>query len=294
MLAVIIAVCVVAVAVGERDVVSLDFGWRVADAHSLTPPTCSFPISLSGVRCMNLAAASAVDAVSCAAAACTQGAQVWQFAESEGGCWVGDLSDCDNAGPDAAWVGAGTNASGAPPADAPPAQRNYDDSSWLFVDTPHDATIVGNFSKSDNQGEAFLPPAISYYRKHFRAPAAWAGSVVTIELDASLSTSTFWLNGAQLIVAKPNGYLPLVLRLDNAGLNFSDTLDNIFVAFVDGRCVHRCALSCPLSPLSCPSVVLLSERLQLPAATSFPFSSIDVVKRRAGGTRAAVLFAIHA
>lgn len=58
--------------------------------------------------------------------------------------------------------------------------------------------------------------------------------VVTIELDATLSTSTFWLNGNQLVVAKPNGYLPLVLRLDDAGLNFSDTQDNVFVAYVDG------------------------------------------------------------
>ena len=231
---VVAAVMAVSV-VGDRQVVSLDFGWRVADAHNLAPPNCSFPISFNGVRCMNLnGVGSAGDPVACAAAACAQGAQVWQFAASEGGCWVGDLSNCNGAGPDAAWVGAGTNASGAPPANAPPAQRDYDDSSWLIVDTPHDATIVGNFSKSDSAGEAFLPPAVSYYRKHFRAPAAWAGSVVTIELDASLSTSTFWLNGNQLVVAKPNGYLPLVLRLDNAGLNFSDTLDNIFVAYVDG------------------------------------------------------------
>jgi hypothetical protein len=235
MLRVFAAALLSSVATAGRTVVSLDFGWRIADAKSVAPANCSFPISLNAVRCIGLSGVgSAGDAAACAAAACVQGAQVWQFAASEGGCWVGDLADCAGAGPDSAWVGAGTNSSGAPPADAPPAQRAYDDSAWEIVDTPHDATITGNFSSADDKGEAFLPPAVTYYRKHFRAPAAWAGSVVTIELDAALSTSTFWLNGNQLVVAKPNGYLPLVLRLDNAGLNFSDTADNVFVAFVDG------------------------------------------------------------
>ena len=53
-------------------------------------------------------------------------------------------------------------------------------------------------------------------------------------MDAALSTTTWWLNGKQIMVSNPAGYLPTVLRLDTNGLVFSDTTDNVLVAYTDG------------------------------------------------------------
>lgn len=37
----ICAAALLATATAQRQMVSLDFGWRVADAHKIAPPTCS-------------------------------------------------------------------------------------------------------------------------------------------------------------------------------------------------------------------------------------------------------------
>ena len=93
--------------------------------------------------------------------------------------------------------------------------------------------MEGNYSSKANGGEGYLPAVVQWYRKHLSIPAAWAGLAVTLTLDASLSTSTFWLNGNQLVVARPAGYLPLSLRLDGAaGLVAGGA--NVFTAYVDG------------------------------------------------------------
>lgn len=52
---------------------------------------------------------TATDAKSCAAAACAQLAQVWQFGGGgNGGCWIGAVADCVGALPDKTWVSGGT------------------------------------------------------------------------------------------------------------------------------------------------------------------------------------------
>lgn len=225
-----------------RETVSLDFGVRFSP---FSAASCAFPNPLNNVQCQNLNhAADAADAPSCAAAACAAAAQVWQFRASDG-CWVGALSSCI---PGAGWAGGGRNASGPGPS-PPEAQLAYDDSAWAVVDTPHDATILNNYSQSANGGQAFLPPAVSWYRKRFRVPAEWAGSVVTLVVDGSLSTSTWWLNGAQLVAARPNGYLPLVLRLDTAGLVPSGGA-NVLTAYVDGGETTGCECCAARWPLA--------------------------------------------
>ena len=117
----------------------------------------------------------------------------------------------------------------APPANAPEAQPNFVDGAWTLVDIPHDATVTGNYSSSANGGEGFLPSPKTWYRKHFVAPEAWKGKAVTLVMDAALSTSTWWLNGKQIMLQNPAGYLSTVLRLDTNGIIFNDTAGNVLV-----------------------------------------------------------------
>ena len=211
----LLSVLAAATAAAAREEVSLDFGVRFSPA---TCPPSYFPIDLSGIQCQNLsnAPSGGASAAACAAAACNV-AEAWQYSATQG-CWVGPLADCAGAPQAAGWVGAGLNTS-APSYAPPQAQPAFDDSAWRLVDTPHDATILNDYNQSANGGEAFLPPATTWYRKHFRIPAAWAGTVVTLVCDGALSTSSWYLNGVPLVLNRPNGYLPFVARLDGvAGL----------------------------------------------------------------------------
>lgn len=246
-----------------RETVSLDFGVRFAPSSAFCP-AAYFPLPLDNIQCQGLShAQSAMDAASCKAAACSGNAAVWQFRSSDG-CWVGgSLSLCAGAPASAGWVGGGRNQTGPGPS-PPEAQPGFDDSAWKVIDTPHDATISNNYTQSANGGEAFLPPAISWYRKKFRIPQAWSGSVVTLEVDGSLSTSSWYLNGVQLVAARPNGYLPLVLRLDTAGLLYGESI-NVLTAFVDGGETTGwwCVSPLPLSSSSSSSSSLFLSFLSL-------------------------------
>jgi hypothetical protein len=209
----------------SRLVVPIDLGWRVAPFGG----NCLFPINTT-CQIGGLTLVSSVNtSAACAAAACSANSVTWQFSVQGQGCWIGDGTTCAYQNDD--WIG-GTSSSGPTP-DAPEAQLNFNDSSWRIIDTPHDANVEGNYSAAANAGEGYLPSAITWYRKHFFVPVDWKGQAVTLTVDASLSTSTFWLNGKQLVAARPSGYLPLSLRLDGAaGLNFGAA--NVFAAYVDG------------------------------------------------------------
>jgi hypothetical protein len=119
----------------------------------------------------------------------------------------------------------------APPPDAKQAALDFDDSGWEVVDIPHDASVTGGYASTENGGEGFLPLARTWYRKHFLVPAEWTdkpAKAVTLVVDASLSTTTWYLNGKQIIVQNPVGYLPTVVTLEvRSGAN-------LLVAYVDG------------------------------------------------------------
>lgn len=248
-------------AASNRTTVSLNFGWR--SAADMSPPTpCNTSIytrSLANQRCMGLSSLTATDPASCAIAACNAAQQAWQWLAGQG-CWAGVPNSCSNVSD--AWVGMAAPGPlpgpPAPPPDAPEAQITFDDSSWTLVDIPHDATVTGEYSRSANGGEGFLPSPKTWYRKHFIAPAAWKGSAVTLVMDAALSTTTWWLNGKQIMLQNPAGYLPTVLRLDTNGLVFNDTVQNVLVAYTDGTettgwCVSRSSLTSPLLCVACCS-----------------------------------------
>lgn len=272
-------------AAAQRVTVSLNFGVRTSP-DTAAPPTCDtsvYNISLANQRCMGLSSLQATDPPSCAAAACTAGAQAWQWLAGQG-CWAGVPDSCGPSGD--AWAGAAAAAPlpgpPPPPADSPPAQPGYDDAGWQVVDTPHDATVTGAYSPSANGGEGFLPSPKTWYRKRFLAPSAWRGSAVTLVVDAALSTTTWWLNGAQIVVSNPAGYLPTVLRLDTLpAFNFSDATPNVLVAYTDGtettgwwwvppRGAARSAPTDDHAPRSLTPSLLTPSLLTLPAGTRAP------------------------
>src|SRR5208283_1182057 len=57
--------------------------------------------------------------------------------------------------------------------DAPDAEQpQFDDSAWRKLDVPHDWSIEGPFSETNQTGGAggFLPSGVGWYRKHFSLP----------------------------------------------------------------------------------------------------------------------------
>jgi hypothetical protein len=220
----------------DRATVSLNFGWRAALA-SVEPPICTvnYTVSLNNQRCMGLTQLDATDAPTCAAAACTKFLQGWQWLQGQG-CWAGLTNQCGPSND--AWVGSSSPTIPVPlppPANSPEAQVTYDDSTWEVVDIPHDAGINGAYAPNNNGGEGFQPQAINWYRKHFIAPSSWNGNAVYLVVDAALSTTTWWLNGKQIAIQNPAGYLPFVIRLDGSnGLIYNDTTQNLLAALCDG------------------------------------------------------------
>lgn len=184
---------------------------------------------------MGLTQLDATDPTSCAAAACFKVLQGWQWLQSQG-CWAGLTNQCGPSND--AWVGSSSPTipvPSPPPANSPEAQPSFDDSIWEVVDIPHDAGLNGVYAPNNNGGEGFQPQAISWYRKHFIAPSSWNGNAVYLVVDAALSTTTWWLNGKQIAIQNPAGYLPFVIRLDGSnGLIYNDTTQNLLAALCDG------------------------------------------------------------
>lgn len=214
----------------QRVTVPISFGWRTQNLQQNA--SCEFPTSLNGLQCFGLSLVPNItNAQGCETAACAGSQPIWQFLAAQQGCWVGSDATCDNSTDP--WVGAGNfEPTPPPPSNAPEAQPGFDDLGWSIVDIPHDATITGNYTPYANGGEGYLTAALTWYRKHFVAPAAWSGSAVTLIVDAALSTTTWNLNGKQLIIQKPSAYLPVVIRLDQNGLNFGG--NNVIAVYCDG------------------------------------------------------------
>ena len=234
------AVSCAAVTIAQRSTVSLDLGWRTklgVDPDTSGVCKLSYPTNLAGVTCGGLTShvEGSASASACQAAACAINADVWQYNASNSLCMIGAMGTC-TAKSGAAWVGGaknGTNQTWLPPASQP----GFDDSAWEVVDVPHDFEITGQYGSQYNKGEAYLPFNQSFYRKHFQLPSSWSDSYVEVEIEGALSTSSWWINGVQILNLNYAGYIPLTLRLDNvpgAPLKFGPAADNVLVGFIDG------------------------------------------------------------
>lgn len=161
-------------AVGVRESVSFDYGWRFFLGDPAAPPrpppqrmlNCTmpetaFPVNVSGKVFEGLQSDGATSAASCAAACCalnndfaTTRCWVWQWHQaanlSRPSCWLGTPKDKRKYSNDATVLGFARptpNASipASAPTNSPASDPGFDDSQWAIVDTPHDYLIAGDY-----------------------------------------------------------------------------------------------------------------------------------------------------
>jgi hypothetical protein len=233
----------------QRVVVPLDLGWRTSIAPA---PACSYPTVIKGYLGNSgyVPTSLPASAAACEAAACAANVQAWSFCE-KGECGSRSI-DKRHTGP-GPWCiigstgrilsrGGGTWTTKArdvrqygPAAATAASKQAFDDSAWEVVDLPHDASITLPYSQNADGPQGFQPVLQTFYRKHFRLPSAWKGMAITLVSDGAIASSSWWVNGKQLIAMKTDGYLPAILRLDNVpGLDLTyGNADNVIAVWTD-------------------------------------------------------------
>ena len=241
--------CLLLAAASAREEVPFGFAWRFflgrpGEAPSGPCNSTSFPINLTGTRCDGLQATDATTVPDCIAAACEQGASVWQLCSpanssecskitSKKLCWVGNPSSCDSK--DASWLsGAQVTPTPGPtpsPTPPPPALPSFNDEGWDVVDAPHDFLISTAYNPAASNGQGSIPKNVSWYRKHLVLPADWQGSHVEVYFQGVFSVATVYLNGVP-VIAHACGYTSFGARLDNvSGVVWGG--ENVLAIFVD-------------------------------------------------------------
>ncbi|HEY5345977.1 MAG TPA: sugar-binding domain-containing protein, partial [Verrucomicrobiae bacterium] len=109
--------------------------------------------------------------------------------------------------------------------------NNFNDSAWKKLNLPHDWSIAGPFSETNETGGAggFLPSGIGWYRKHFTLPKTDSDKSISIEFDGVMQNSDVWINGFHL-GHRPNGCVSFSYEL-TGHLNFGG--DNILAVRAD-------------------------------------------------------------
>ncbi|MGD1084163.1 MAG: sugar-binding domain-containing protein [Verrucomicrobiota bacterium] len=123
--------------------------------------------------------------------------------------------------------------------DAPGAQEvSFDDSTWQTVSTPHSFNDVDSFNViiDHSGGDRGKFQGLTWYRKHFKLPAAAAGSKVFIEFEGMRQAGKIYFNGKSVGLYE-NGITGYGLDISDAAL-FGDQ-DNVLAVQVDNRTSYR-------------------------------------------------------
>jgi len=117
------------------------------------------------------------------------------------------------------------------PAEAPE-QPSFDDSAWRQVTVPHDWSIEGPFSPTNQTGcaGAYLPAGIGWYRKHFTLPNRDRERQIFVQFEGVMANSDVWINGFHL-GHRPSGYVGFDYEL-TGHLKF-DGKDNVLAVEAD-------------------------------------------------------------
>lgn len=83
-----------------------------------------------------------------------------------------------------------------PGAEAP----GFDDSQWSVISTPHSFNDVDSFRKLINhsRGDVGTYKGLSWYRKHFKLPASYAGHRIFLEFEGMRQAGDMFLNGKEV------------------------------------------------------------------------------------------------
>jgi len=110
----------------------------------------------------------------------------------------------------------------------------FDDAAWERVSTPHtfnDTDTFDNWSLPGHKGEQEQWSGRTWYRKHFEAPAHWAGRRVFIEFESVRQIAEVYLNGERLGAHK-SGFTPFGFDLTP---HLRPGAANVLAVMVDNR-----------------------------------------------------------
>ena len=110
----------------------------------------------------------------------------------------------------------------------------FDDSSWTTVSTPHTFNDVDSFRQiiSHSGGDRGTYKGLSWYRKHFKLPARYAGDMIFLEFEGMRQAGDIFLNGKQIGLYE-NGVTAYGLDITGA-VHFGND-ENVLAVKVDNR-----------------------------------------------------------
>lgn len=74
----------------------------------------------------------------------------------------------------------------------------FDDSDWRRLDLPHDFQFEQPWDKTASRGRGFKAMGVGWYRKTFKADAAWKGKRVLLDFEGIMLHGDVWLNGKKI------------------------------------------------------------------------------------------------
>lgn len=77
--------------------------------------------------------------------------------------------------------------------------KDFDDSSWVYVNLPHTTTFYTPETK-----DAYL--GISWYRKQFSMGEEWQGKKLLLRFEVAMQNAQVWVNGEMVFEHKGVGY----------------------------------------------------------------------------------------
>ena len=80
------------------------------------------------------------------------------------------------------------------------AAPDYDDTSWLEVNLPHDWAVEEPFEQNENLSQGYRPRGLGWYRRQCKIDSAEKGKHLEIQFDGVATHCTVWFNGT--IVAR--------------------------------------------------------------------------------------------
>ncbi len=115
---------------------------------------------------------------------------------------------------------------------------SFDDSQWESVSTPHTFNDVDSFRViiDHSGGDRGTYKGISWYRKHFKLPAAAAGSKVFIEFEGMRQAGDIYLNGLPVGLYE-NGVTGYGVDI-TSGVHFGDQ-ENVIAVRADNTTSYR-------------------------------------------------------
>ena len=74
----------------------------------------------------------------------------------------------------------------------------FNDAGWRPLDLPHDFQIEQPWDKTASRGRGFKAMGIGWYRKTFKADAAWTGKRILLDFEGIMLHGDVWLNGKKI------------------------------------------------------------------------------------------------